>query len=360
MSFLINAVRVSDHPISTFYLAPTRAWELCLGALLALGAVRPVSSIKAGNAAFAVGLVFIATAVFGYTRETSYPGINALLPTVGTALCIWGGERATLNVVLANRPLVFVGKISYSLYLWHFSLLAFGSYLSVDGLSFSNTVVLIALAAAISIVSWRYIERPFRQGGKPIIGRRQLATASALCMVFFLIFGSVAYWSNGLAGRARTPAMAALEDHDNFPPCLSFNVKNPKDPRCVLGAANAAPQFVLWGDSHAEHFRASIEETLHSNKDTTTSGLLIGGYNCAPILGVDMHSNLNCRAINDALFKFVAATPAIKTVILAAAWAVQRGRQSLVQRPPLTPDWSTAARCWSPSAPWPRPWNCAA
>ncbi len=114
LAFSIYAVKAG--PAFAFYMLPSRAWELMLGAVVAIGAFpsvsRPYREALAG-----VGVAMIAASVFLYTKATPFPGAAALLPCVGTALVIYAGQAATsVNAALSTRPLVFVGLISYSLF----------------------------------------------------------------------------------------------------------------------------------------------------------------------------------------------------------------------------------------------------
>ncbi|HEY6579235.1 MAG TPA: acyltransferase, partial [Rhizomicrobium sp.] len=159
VSFALGAWGVAAAPVATFYLLPARAWELMLGALLALGAFRaPKSRIAAETLALA-GLALIAASVFAFTSQTPFPGPAALAPCLGAALVILAArpENSFAGKLLATRPLVFTGLISYSLYLWHWPVFVFATYIGFREPSGAESALLIALSFALAVISWRYV-----------------------------------------------------------------------------------------------------------------------------------------------------------------------------------------------------------
>src|SRR5207248_6169363 len=129
-SFALGAWGVGAAPVATFYLLPARAWELMLGALLALGAVPAFRTRMASETLAALGLVLIGASMFAFTPATPFPGPAALLPCAGAALVIHAADpqRTFVGRALGVRPLVFIGLISYSLYLWHWPVFVFATY----------------------------------------------------------------------------------------------------------------------------------------------------------------------------------------------------------------------------------------
>ncbi len=162
-SFGFGLWAVRAYPAMAFYLAPARVWELMLGAILALAEVpRPPRWIA--EALSLLGLALLAVAVFAFSPDTPMPGANALLPCLGAALLIYAnGAGDTLAARgLSLRPMVFAGLISYSLYLWHWPVFVFARYLRVAPLGAAETLALIALSVGLAVLSWRFVERPFR------------------------------------------------------------------------------------------------------------------------------------------------------------------------------------------------------
>jgi len=174
--------------VAAYFLLPTRAWEMLLGSLLAAlpAGYFPTHRLIREGASW-LGLGMIAAAAIFYTSETKFPGFAALPPCLGTALLIWGNaSTATSGTVcgkiLATRPFVAVGLISYSLYLWHWPLYAYARYLSWDGLGVK--IILFGLSFVLAALSWKYVESPVRT--KRIFGsRRSLFSFFALTSVGF-------------------------------------------------------------------------------------------------------------------------------------------------------------------------------
>ena len=155
--------------MAAFFLLPTRGWELLIGSLCALylsrGSVAGRSVAAQGLSL--VGLAMIVLAVFVYTKQTPFPGIYALLPTVGTALIIlFAGDGTLVRRVLSWRAMVGVGLISYSAYLWHQPLFAFLRHSQLTEPSLTAYLALSALTLVMAWLSWKYVEAPFREKGR--------------------------------------------------------------------------------------------------------------------------------------------------------------------------------------------------
>ena len=162
ISFVISVWGVHHKPSATFYLAPTRAWELLLGSLLALGLFSPIGNRIVRETLSVLGLALIAWSVFTYSSKTPFPGLSALAPCVGAALVIHTGASGPCVVakLLSARPVVFTGLISYSLYLWHWPLIVFAKYYWIRDLTTGESLAVIAISVLASVLSWRFIEKP--------------------------------------------------------------------------------------------------------------------------------------------------------------------------------------------------------
>jgi peptidoglycan/LPS O-acetylase OafA/YrhL len=270
-SLLLCVFATGPDPRAAFFLAPFRVWEFLGGALLALGAVPQTKRRSVRDGVGAIGLVLIAVAVFVFTPGTRFPGAAALLPVLGTAALIWAGEQSgtRCSQVLSLPPLVLTGKLSYSLYLWHFPILALASYVSLDGLSGFQTALLIALTAALSFLSWKFVEQPVR-ARRWVFGNRLVVLGlAALVAATAGAFGLSAYVKSGVPDRfdaATARVLAAeLELATGYRGC-TFELERAKaGESCRIGTASAAPSFVLWGDSHADALRPGIALTASSS-----------------------------------------------------------------------------------------------
>jgi peptidoglycan/LPS O-acetylase OafA/YrhL len=166
LSFALALWGVRHEPAATFYLAPTRAWELLLGALLAAGAIPAPARRRVRDGLSLLGLGLIAWGVLAFSPRTPFPGASALVPCLGAALVIHAGAggRSLGGRLLGSPATVFVGLISYSLYLWHWPLLVLAKYYAVRELTGAEVLAVLLLSVLVATVSWRFVERPFGKG----------------------------------------------------------------------------------------------------------------------------------------------------------------------------------------------------
>ncbi|WP_421723269.1 acyltransferase family protein [Bauldia sp.] len=303
-----------------FFSSATRAWELGLGCLLALGAIPTPGTRGVREVLALVGIGFIAFSVTVYDAATPFPGVAALLPALGAALVIHAssaGGRTTVSAALSVRPLVWVGLISYSLYLWHWPLLAFLRHrLAVVDLPPAYTVGALAAAFALAFVSWRFVERPFR-GGAGILTRRQVFASASLCSLAVLGISTTIWVGGGIPMRLSTEQLALIEERDVTLRCRGIV---PGDQLCLLGETEAEPSFILWGDSHAKSMSWAISALA---KERGVSGVLVFKAGCPPLLGEDYPVRV-CRDFNRGVLGFIAQQDGIKSVIIHARWPLHQ------------------------------------
>lgn len=150
---------VQARPSATFYLLPTRAWELATGAVLA--AVihgRKGSVVALPGAAILAGAGLVATVASYFVVPVL--SVWAVVPVIGAALVIWCGQNGLTKALLSLPALVYVGKISYSLYLWHWPVIVLSRHLGYD----VPASVLMAIMTALAVASYHLVEEPFRRG----------------------------------------------------------------------------------------------------------------------------------------------------------------------------------------------------
>lgn len=322
-SFAFSVWAVRSHPSLAFYLAPARIWELMLGATLALAGL-PRPSRWLAEALSLLGLALLGIAVFGFSADTPIPGENALAPCLGAALLLYanaGGDTAAAQV-LSWRPVVFIGLISYSLYLWHWPVFVFAHYLSLSPLGAFEIALAIALSILLAVVSWRFIEQPFRDRRR--FSRRAVFTLAGLGMAAGLAIGGTLVATNGLLQRYPAKVQAILAEADDIDPmerrCGGVTLDRLEAGFvCRIGDPRATPSFALWGDSHAV---ALIAVVSHVARRAGRSGYFIGHVGCPPMLDLRTTSEPSprCPRVN-ALGLALIAAHGIKTIFITGRWA---------------------------------------
>lgn len=252
-SFFLSQWAVYHYPSAAFYLLPTRAWELSLGALLWFvpGFGERITARFADTLSW-LACLGILVAAWLYDGNTPFPGVAALAPCGATALFIYANSRKLTwsGRLLASRPLVFVGLISYSLYLWHWPILAFLRY--GIGRKLPLVVLLSGIAAsfAFACLSYRFVETPFRK--RPYWLRKRRLVAAACGSAVLLLASSYGIVVTDGA-RFRLPdAIAAHVPKTN--PLFEFESDTPAARRGefpIFGPVDRPIECLIWGDSHA-------------------------------------------------------------------------------------------------------------
>lgn len=328
-SLLSNLVTIRRDPAAAFFLPHNRFWELGLGALLAffnLYAPRDLREqllARAGRLGLGArglswlaslgGLALIAGATFGLSRDIPYPGAWALIPCLGAAAIIAAGPEAPVNRwLLSLAPVVFVGLISYPLYLWHWPLLSFPAIVGAIDEPYVR-VGAVTLAVALATATYLLVERPLRHARGRAVPAGLLATTLA-----FLALGLATY--RGMpAPRLDAPEyadIAAAAGDWHYPNGLK-RVVTPSGLRLHV-AGSGADKVLFFGDSNMEQYWPRIEAlTRAAPERRTVVFATVGG--CPPIPGVIRMDNVNCPSFAERVAEY-ARDPSIKTVVMAAAW----------------------------------------
>lgn len=168
---------LADGTSIAFYLTPFRVFEFVAGSAVTL--FRPPVRKWVAETSSALGIGLVAWAMFTFTHDTAFPSYNALFPSVGAALVIYGGENSSVGTLLRLKPMVLIGLISYSVYLVHWPLVTFYRYGGSDVLSAADKGLLIALTAVTAVAMYRFVEQPFRQKGERLYFPRRTLFAGA-------------------------------------------------------------------------------------------------------------------------------------------------------------------------------------
>lgn len=258
LASLALCVWASYHkPAANFFLVPTRAWELALGSLVALGVGRSLSALPARDALAGAALLAILGCVLWYDDGLRYPGLYALVPCLGAAILLAAGGSSATRVGrwMSAKPLVFTGLISYSLYLWHVPVLAFAGYYYIRPLEPWHIAALLSSIYLLSAASWRFVEEPVRGRALLAADFRFLTAAGGMTLVI-AVLGLVTWRAEGLHGRLDAADRQSIGDSDHLRraamDCVRPLSAIAAGSLCSVGpSAGAAADVVVWGDSHA-------------------------------------------------------------------------------------------------------------
>lgn len=323
VSFFLSLRATATEPSAAFYWAPMRAWELMTGALLAVGAVPAIRNAAVREAAGVAGLLLVLASFVLISAETPFPGVAAVAPVLGTALLIHTGESGDcrINRLLAVRPLVFGGLISYSLYLWHWPLLVYAKFLAIRELTTAESAGVLILSFFAAVASWKFVETPFRN--REFLRRRSLFAWSAAVMSVVMAAGVTLVLLQGALTPNRNAVYGARAAGD--PDWYHWNQCTKRaralakggEP-CAIGGRDGEKRFVLWGDSHAEAFATGVDEVAARQE---IGGYMITKHACPPLLGISRGSS-GCPRFNEMVLEFLADRPELDTVVLSARWAL--------------------------------------
>jgi len=315
---------------ASFYLLHARAWELLVGSFVAFYlSWRPRAENAHGvrdQIASFVGLGLITYAVFAFNSRTVFPGLNALVPTLGAALIIlFASQQTVVGRLLSSRPFVFIGLISYSAYLWHQPVFAFARQAMLRDPPLAMMLALAVLSLLLAYLSWRYVEQAFRQKGA--FSRPQIFSMGAVGSVMFLAFGLTGYLNNGFHQRFNVDPSLDQEfaETDIRQHCAGNDDGTGKNVDfCLFGAKNAqqTPELAVFGDSHSEAMLPAFDAAARSRGETIVH---IGLGGCLPLLGLDV-ANGNyapgvCPELAGRQFDYI-KTHGIKRLALVARWTL--------------------------------------
>jgi len=310
---------IDTKSVAVFFLSPFRAWELLAGSILALKIIPKIDSKVLNEVCSFFGLTAILFSCFYYTEYTSFPGIAALIPVLGSAAIIHSGmnnESKILNI-LKLKPFIFIGLISYSLYLWHWPLVVFANYLNpIQDFSIATIIFLLGLSIFLSTISYYIIEQPFR--AKKTFSRKFIFSSSILIMIAFSFFTIFGIKLGGFETRFSSEIIAfdkAREPEHIYKSC--DNIINPEE-WCLIGDIESSDEVLLFGDSHLMSWAPALNEALIK---TGQKGYLAMQSNCPPIINIELwQKNKICPIKNKSVKNFILENKNIGKIILSGYW----------------------------------------
>ncbi len=342
LSLGLNLALVADRPVATFFLPPTRFWELMVGALLAwltlyvdggpvpwLRKRLPAHSWSHQHAAdgFAwLGLLMLAVALWLIDKSDPFPGWRALLPTLGTFALLAAGPEAWVNrQLLSNSILRFYGAISYPLYLWHWPLLSFPIVLGIPLTAESRVLILVA-SVVLATLTYELVEKPVRRG----FGGARLTWALVAALAVLGACGWAVKRTDGLLNTypSNLRDIASAEFDAAYPGyridrCFLRTEQGPESfsDECIDRSDPSRPLMLLWGDSHAAALYSGLQG--ESNRQPEGSGIRLAQFTaaaCPPLMSAPPHSVSQCDRTNRAVLERI-GTERPATVVLAGHWS---------------------------------------
>jgi peptidoglycan/LPS O-acetylase OafA/YrhL len=344
LSLALSVIYVAKNPDTSFYMPYTRAWEMLLGTIVALGLFPPLRSAWLRNLVALTGLAMILYSVFFYSSATRFPGLAALLPCVGSALIIGAGisGKSIVYSILSWRPLVFTGLISYSLYLWHWPVITVyhmgivtpsSWFENSNGNRFQSSridhIALVIVSFVLAYLSWKFVELPFRKGRlKTALPRRPLFVAAAAFAMLLICFSAVSISSGGLKARFSPDTLQAAayldkaelqkeEDAQRLGTCFldaRTGIMN-FDFNYCLQTKPGVKNYLLLGDSHAAAIWPALQGSLPG-----VNVMQVNVTGCPPTIGDHPASSL-CKKVMDYVYQEYLPAHPVQALILESAWS---------------------------------------
>ncbi len=345
VSLALSIITTRTHPEFAFFGSPTRAWEFAIGGLAFFVVRRRSTPLPWARPLAWLGLAAVLWACATFSESaTPFPGWRAGIPALGAALVILGGEhdpRGACARLLSLRPMVFVGLLSYSLYLWHWPLLVVARLHTLGEIGPWGIAALCALAFVLAWLTYRWVENPLRRKQYPLMATRTRAFAVGIagCLAVMALAGGLGVWSRvGWRGDTGQAAMQAMlgQMRKSRTVCAQerpYGGTLRVDPRCdfpPIPGARGVPAILLWGDSHADALAHMVAAEARRRGEVMRIRYM---PECPPLPGYDSTlagiqfprgSGLDggCRAFNaDVLDEALRLRRSgLRTVVMEAHW----------------------------------------
>jgi peptidoglycan/LPS O-acetylase OafA/YrhL len=335
ISLLLNVIQIDEKPTEVFFFPTSRAWELLIGSLIAYLSIHSIGKKQAEQfsnwlAWFGVLLIFTAW-IFLDSKKILFPSWWALMPTIGAASLIFAGETAWFNrKILASRVAVFVGLISYPLYLWHWVLLSFIQITEIEKPKTGLKAFAVVASVVVAWLTYYFVEKNIRFQKSRFISLGLLS-----CLLAIGAAGYVVKKQNDFLERFSFPDLAmgekaARRDNKCVDKYIINHHKSIADGEfCLAQDISKAPTSLLVGDSHAYH----LYHSLIAHDELTGGNLLNRGLGgCFPFWNNPPNPGKNCHWVIDEFLEMAIATPSIKTVFIAGR-AVSKLNDNFFVRP---------------------------
>ena len=326
LSFATNAYFINEYPVATFFFIGSRAWELFAGGMLAFWEreIRPSPSSRRWDASRMIpilswsGLALILASALWFDSSMSYPGFRAAAPVIGTLMVIAAGPQSLIaKHVLGNRLFVYVGLISYPLYLWHWPLLSFWSIVEPGDDTVSVKVTLILACFALSILTYHVLERHLRRNAA------RLSTVGLIGAVIIIAILGLLGWQGTIHQRHAVSAFddmvhRATQDW-SYPGSMT---PVPMGDRSYYIAGGHGQRTLYWGDSHIQQYAPRIYDLVKDGKEGDRGVIFLADAGLPPLPGVRSQSRGEVERENEERFRLLARDTNVDSVVIGAEWGL--------------------------------------
>ena len=328
LSFVLSIYLTNAKPDAAFYLLPGRGWELLIGVILAGTSGGWLRNVLLRNIVGVAGLAAMLYSILEYKAGSAFPGWAAVPPSLGALAVIAAGRDGT-NIaakILSLKPVVFVGLISYSLYLWHWPVIVLFKYLAPAlELSWVQRAIIFATVMILSTLSWLFVEQPFRKARTiPAVVFRY----SAISVAAGLVVAAILVLSHGLPRRFSS-SVVEVASYLDYDPAKQF-----REHQCFLREGDnisllstsgclrldaGRPNVLLLGNSHAAHLwsgLAQIDKRVNVLEATTS------GWNCVPVIYRQdfSHGRERCAVLFNYIYNDFLPANRVDLVVMSATW----------------------------------------
>jgi peptidoglycan/LPS O-acetylase OafA/YrhL len=323
VSLAISQYGASSKSASAFYLLPSRAWEMLLGAMVYVTPCTNWIGYRTGEVAKVVSLAVLVICCVFFDSTTLFPGFFALVPCAATAvlLALGANERSVTGWFLQLKPVVHLGKISYSLYLWHWPVLAFSRYWFGSSLGFVAIWIAIALSILLAEASYRWVESPLRSSGNFIERRVGLFGLYLVTSAMMMTFALGVVFTNGAEFRFGRDLRMKLRENARNPMAAYSGKLFSRTDETFPGigiehvvAKGTRVDFAVWGDSHAAMLCEFLDDRAH---DMGLQGIAAVTDGVAPVLGFGAEE---ARVWNRRVYELLLELR-VKKVLLVGKWS---------------------------------------
>ena len=301
---------------ANFYLAPTRAWELLAGSIAAFIVLK--RGVQTNNTLSLIGLAAIIFSILVYNESTPFPSVYALVPVVGVVLLVlFAGKETLAAKLLGTKAFVGIGLISYSAYLWHQPLFAFARIRSLEYPSMILMSVLSITSLLLAVLSWKFIEQPFRKNDRRYNGRKSIFILSSVGIIIIVVIGYAGHYTNGAEKmRFSFDQLAVFETAKASPlrsKCHFPQTENSLN-RVECEYFGKTSEFAVLGNSHATELAYAVASALKTYNYQIRHFTMSG---CKHNYNVAGEEDTVCQRWHDIVLNKLSSDANIKTVILS-------------------------------------------